>query len=224
MIQLHEKELNYIVSSVVKQLITEEMHVISEKLFPLAVFIYNEIDNKIRVGKNTINLAFSKEEVSKYYPYSNPQPLSVICGLGLTDGKMEYKYKILVINIEFFYAEGKNRCISRIIHELTHFVNDNEGGIPDIYKSGDEMKEKLSYFLRDTECNARCSEFGHFLFLEKAIKPLKEYEDITRLKRIEMFLTQAENVLDNNDFKKFKKKYKNYKWRIFKIYSGFQNH
>ena len=164
MIILQEKDLKHIIFSVVKKLITEEMHVISDKLFPLASFIYEEIDKKIRNGENSIEFEIPVEEVTRYYPYSNPSPLKIICGLGVSDGKMEYENKTIIINIEFFYSEGKNRCMSGIIHELTHFVNDNESsGIPIIYRTENEIREKLSYYLRDTECNARCSEFGFFL-------------------------------------------------------------
>lgn len=224
MIRLKEKELNYIISSVVKKLITEEMHVINEKLFLLALFIYEEINNKIRNGENTIEFVISKEEVSKYYPYHNPQPLKVVCGLGVTNGKMEYKDKTIVINIEFFYPEGKDRCISRIAHELTHFVNDNEGGgIPIVYRTSNEIYEKLSYYLRSTECNARCSEFGFLLRKEAYIKPIKEYESITRLNRIGTVLLQADTIFSHNIIKKFQIKFEKYKRKIFKIYSAFQN-
>lgn len=224
MIQLKEKELNYIISSVVKKLITEEMHVISERLFPLASFIYKEIDNKIRNGENTIEFVISKEEVSKYYPYHNPQPLKIVCGLGVSKGKMEYKNGTILVNIEIFYVDGKDRCISRIVHELTHFVNNNEaGGIPTVYRTANEIYEKLSYYLRSTECNARCSEFGFFLRKETYIKPIKEYESITRLNRIGTVLLQADTIFSHNIIKKFQIKFEKYKRKIFKIYSTFQN-
>ena len=48
MILLNEKELKHIISSVVRKLITEEMHVINSSLFKLAFFIYQEIDKEIR--------------------------------------------------------------------------------------------------------------------------------------------------------------------------------
>ena len=54
MIILQEKDLKHVSSSVVKKLITEEMHVISDKLFPLASLIYEEIDKRIRNGVNTV--------------------------------------------------------------------------------------------------------------------------------------------------------------------------
>lgn len=223
MIVLHEKDLKHVISSVVKKLITEEMHVIDSKLFPLASFIYEEIDKKIRNGENSIEFEIPVEEIARYYPYGNPKSLRIVCGLGVSNGKMEYKNKTIIINIDFFYTEGKDRCISRIIHELTHFVNDNESdGIPVIYRTGNEIYEKLSYYLRNTECNARCSEFGSFLRKENNIKPIKDYEDITRLRRIETILSQADGIPTSN-LKKFQRKFKNYKWRIFKIYSGFQN-
>lgn len=222
MILLNEKELKHIISSVVRKLITEEMHVINSSLFKLAFFIYQEIDKEIRSGENSIEFVITKEEISKYYPYRNPQPLKIICGLGVTNGKMEYKDKTILINIEIFYAEEKDRCISRIIHELTHFVNDNESsGIPIIYRTENKIYEKLSYYLRDTECNARCSEFGSFLKNEEQIKSLKEYEDITRLKRIKTFLDEGERI-PVNGIKKFQRKFGEYRRKIFKIYSGFQ--
>lgn len=222
MILLNEKELKHIISSVVRKLITEEMHVINSSLFKLAFFIYQEIDKEIRSGENSIEFVITKEEISKYYPYRNPQPLKIICGLGVSKGKMEYKNGTILVNIEIFYADGENRCISRIVHELTHFVNDNEGGIPVLYRTENEIYEKLSYYLRNTECNARCSEFGSFLRKEKYIKSLEEYEDITRLKRIKSILAEADRMSVSN-IKIFKRRFDNYKWRIFKIYSGFQN-
>ena len=106
-IHLQKNELNHIVSSVVKQVITEEMHIISKDLFPLASFIYKEIDNKIRNGENTIEFVISKEDVSKYYPYHNPQPLKIVCGLGVSKGKMEYKDETVIINLDFFIRTGK---------------------------------------------------------------------------------------------------------------------
>lgn len=200
------------------------MHTISKKLFPLASFIYRKIDDEIKNGNNSFDFTITKKYISEYYPYSNPQPLNIICGLGVSDGKMEYKNKTLVINIEFFYTDGEYRCISRIIHELTHFINDNEaGGIPVIYREKNKMWEKLSYYLRDTECNARCGEFGYFLSIDKILKPLEEYEDITRLRRIENILSQSNGIVSNKDIRKFKNKYNNYKWKILKIYSSFRN-
>ena len=223
MIPFQKKDLKEIISSVVKKLITEEMHVISDKLFSLASFIYKEIDKKIRNGENSIEFEIPIEEIVRYYPYRNPSSLKIICGLGVSNGKMEYKNKTIIINIDFFYSDGKDRCVSSIIHELTHFVNDNEGnGIPVIYRTKNKIYEKLSYYLRDTECNARCSEFGSFLRKENHIKPIKEYEDITLLKKIEAALSQVDGI-SINSLKKFQRKFKNYKWKIFKIYSDFQN-
>lgn len=224
MILLNEKEWKHIISSVVRKLITEEMHVINSSLFKLAFFIYQEIDKEIRSGENSIEFVITKEEISKYYPYRNPQPLKIICGLGATNGKMEYKNGTILVNIEIFYADGEDRCISRIVHELTHFVNDNEaGGIPIVYRTANEIYEKLSYYLRSTECNARCSEFGFFLRKETHIKPIKEYESITRLNRIGTVLLQADTIFSHNIIKKFQIKFEKYKRKIFKIYSAFQN-
>jgi len=76
---------------------------------------------------------------------------------------------------------------------------------------------------RNTECNARCSEFGSFLMKEKHIKSLEEYEDITRLKRIKSFLDEGERIPVNN-IKNFQRRFDNYRRRIFKIYSGVQAH
>lgn len=139
----------------------------------------------------------------------------------VSKGKMEYKNGAILINIEIFYVGGENRCISRIVHELTHFVNDNEGGIPVLYRTENKIYENLSYYLRGTECNARCSEFGSFLKNEEQIKPLKEYEDITCLKRIKTFLDEGERI-PVNGIKRFQRKFGEYRRRIFKIYSGFQ--
>lgn len=228
MILLNEKELNYIISSVVKKLITEEMHVISERLLPLASFIYKEIDNKIRNGENTIEFVISKEEVSKYYPYHNPQPLKIVCGLGVSNGKMEYKDKTIVINIEFFYSDGKNRCLSRIIHELTHFVNDNEGGIkvsmvPNDKSDYASLIKRLEYFLNDTEVNSRCSEFGFYLQKEGLFKDMEDYENITHLKEIKNLLRRLEylNGRPEKQVKRYGKRFIGYKKRIYNIYYHF---
>lgn len=91
MILLNEKELKRCISSVVRKLITEEMHVINSSLFKLAFFIYQEIDEEIRSGNNSIEFVITKEEISKYYPYRNPQPLKIICGLGLAKEKWNIK-------------------------------------------------------------------------------------------------------------------------------------
>ena len=225
---LNEKELNCIISSVVKKLITEEMHVISERLFPLASFIYKEIDNKIRNGENTIEFVISKEEVSKYYPYRNPQPLKIICGLGVSKGKMEYRNGTILVNIEIFYADGKDRCISRIVHELTHFVNDNEGGIKVPMVPNDKsdytlLIKRLEYFLNDTEVNSRCSEFGFYLQKEGLFKDIEDYENITHLKEIKNLLRRLEylNGRPEKQVKRYGKRFIGYKKRIYNIYYHF---
>ncbi len=64
-------------------------------------------------------------------------------------------------------------------------------------------------------------EFGSFLKNEEQIKSLKEYEDITRLKRIKTFLDEGERI-PVNGIKKFQRKFGEYRRKIFKIYSGFQ--
>ena len=93
MIVLQEKDLKHVISSVVKKLITEEMHVINDRLFSLASFIYEEIDKRIRNGENSIEFEIPIEKINQYYQYNNPRKLKVICGLGVTKKKMEYIIK-----------------------------------------------------------------------------------------------------------------------------------
>lgn len=228
MILLNEKELKHIISSVVRKLITEEMHVINSSLFKLALFIYQEIDKEIRSGENSIEFVITKEEISKYYPYRNPQPLKIICGLGVSNGKMEYKNGTILVNIEIFYVDGKDRCISRIVHELTHFVNDNEGGIKAPMVPNDKsdytlLIKRLEYFLNDTEVNSRCSEFGFYLQKEGLFKDIEDYENITHLKEIKNLLRRLEylNGRPEKQVKRYGKRFIDYKKRIYNIYYHF---
>lgn len=226
MVNLDRNSLKEIISSVVKKVIAEEMHVINEKLFPLAEFIYKEIDKRIKGGENSIEFVVSKEEIAEFYPYDNPAELKIDCGLGLTNGKMEYKNGVLLVNIEFFYTESQNRCLSMIIHELTHFVNDNEGGIRPIFRKTDKTFTELLYFLRETECNARCSELGFFLKKTGIREPLANYEKIIRFNRIERLLEKFEKESPDTEEKlkairQFKTVYEKYKRKIEKIYSSF---
>lgn len=228
MIVLQEKDLQHVISSVIKKLIAEEMHVISGELFPLALFIYDEIDKKIRNGKNSIEFEIPAEEAARYYPYSNPKSLKIICGLGVTKEKMEYKRGTIKINVEYFYVDGKERCVSRIIHELTHFVNDNEGGIKGVMVPNDNTPitktiKYLKYFLRETECNSRCSELGFLLQNQNSLKNIDEFENITHLKEIEKLLKEIENAntISKQELDKYKKSYLNYKKKILNVYYYF---
>lgn len=207
-------------------MIAEEMHVIDKKLFPLANFIYDEIDKRIRGGENSIGFEIPLEDVAKYYPYNKPSSLKIVCGLGVSDGKMEYKEKgNLIVSLEYFYTEERIYIVARLVHELTHFVNDNEGGINPVFRKPNEKLNSLLYFLRDTECNSRCSELGFVLKNEKNKKELKEYDKITRFKKIEYLIKSFEESALNKEeiklLKKFKTAYERYKKKIYKIYASY---
>jgi len=122
--------------------------------------------------------------------------------------------------------------ISIIIHELTHWVNDCEGKINQIIVNipNSLLTQKIMdilYFLRDTECNARCSQFGHYLSKINNVGILSDYEEITKLTKIENLLSLFENNITNSKILKketgkslntFLKIFKNYKKKIINVY------
>ena len=125
--------------------------------------------------------------------------------------------------------------MSDIAHELTHFVNDCEGGINDVYVSSknDNLNiaiRRLQYFLRDTECNARCSAFGCYLKGESGkIKKLNQYEDLTHIDYITDILFYLKDFpnevkkIAGKTLKQFEIDFKKYKIKIQKIYCLFSS-
>ena len=229
---LSQEHLKNIISESISKILLEKMHILNEKLFPLAEYIYNLIDIKIKKEVYNFSYKISNKTILKYYPYNNSSDLFIVVGDNLTDGNMEYKDKHIIVNYNYFYNYDKNTTISFIIHELTHFINDNEGGIKNILISSSTdmvyiLLRKLLYYLRDTECNARCSQFGYFLTKEKNIKDLTHYENITKLKQIAKLLEFFESNEENKKILKtesgltldyYKKKYKKYNAKIGNIY------
>ena len=91
----------------------------------------------------------------------------------------------------------------------------------------DGIIRKLLYYLRPTEINARCSQFGYYLKGETQITALDKYEDITHLGRISFYLNSI--LSDEQAMRRLKdikqvsynvlcKRFSDYKTRIAKIY------
>ena len=226
---LTENDIRKIVKECVRHIICEKLGFIDEKLFQLGTLIYQETAKVFSNKKIKAKITISKNIVAQYYPYSNPSEINILIEDNMGGKKIEYKNKTLFVNILLF-KESKQSIIAKIIHELTHFVNDNEGTIRtrNIIVS-DMLKDvnRLIYFLRDTERNARCSEFAYYLKNETKIRPIEYYEAITHIKEIEgliyhtyifkLFIKKRYKI----SFEHLEKQFEKYKQKIFKIYHFF---
>lgn len=214
-----------LVSESVKRILSERMNVVDEKMFLLAEDIYNKILKEFNKNNYTIEIKLSKTFIKKYYPYNNPQDLTILAEFDNSNGTMEYlKNKTILINLSKIFNNDKNTIIGDIVHELTHYVNDCEGNINDVYKTDKVTLDELLYLLRDTECNARCSCFGYLLFKENNKKDIEKYEEITKLNKINKLLTLYKNSTLNIKYVKILTyKFEKYKQKIYKIYSYYFN-
>ena len=219
------------VSESICKILLERINVVDEKLFPLAKYIYDIVYNEVLKENYNINILINLETIKKYYPYNNPKPLTIIAKFFEDDDKTKMLYDVqkIVINLNMFFESSESMNCSNILHELTHYVNDCEGTISDVRTP--QIKNKLTeniylliYLLRDTECNARCSQFGFYLKQEPNIKDINDYEKITHVKKIEslidyMLLNNINlKIFNNKTIKYYQNIYKKYKQKIFKIY------
>ena len=233
--EITTQDIINMVTESVKKILSEKMNILNEELFPLAEKIYDIVYEKVSNEEYNFKYLLNLETIKQFYPYQHPQSLSIIGEFFNGDKNnvmMLYKNNSIVINLSNFFGIKKEKCCANISHELTHFVNDCEGNIPiergplGIYEKERKIRYLL-YFLRDTECNARCTQFGYYLKNNSIIGDIDSYEDITRLQQIELLLNEISKydinikIFNNKTLNLYRKKYNKYKQKIFKIYYYF---
>ncbi len=230
---ISESSLKRIIVESIKDTLVEMKGFIDERLFELAGIIYDKCQMEIKNKKYFFDFVVPIETIKRYCPYEIFFPLKIQVGVGITSGLLEYDNHKILINIDAIVSQDKNECISTLAHEMTHFINDNYSQIKPLYgfKSTvgvGEFLNKILYYLRDIECNARCSQFASYLKSEKKnAKSIIAYENITKLAEIKdllsfmspfAFILKKQYNLSQNILQK---KYDKYKNKIFKIYHHF---
>jgi len=79
------------VTESIKRILSEKMHVVDKKMFPLAEYIYDTIDSQIKQQNYNATLTIPIDITKKYYPYNNLYELKIIIGFDNSIGTMEYK-------------------------------------------------------------------------------------------------------------------------------------
>ena len=203
-------DIKYLVKETIKNLYENNGH-LDKKLMDLSLAIANTVRQNLNKNTN-FSLNLPLDFIKKYYPYKNPSSLKITVGKDICYDAAQYKNennkKEILLNYNYIIQRTQFGLASIISHELTHFVNDNEIiTTNEIYTVDDDDIYNIVYFLRSTECNARCTEFASFLYYytKNKIFPLSFYENITHINEIENLI----NKFNNNTDKQYQLKQSN---------------
>lgn len=157
-IYLTEEQVKGIIKTCVMLLLNESMGMIDKNLETLA----NDIVARVKSGEN--NFLIEPEIINQYQSYFNAsKPIEVEVNnykKGLASINMQGNKYVLYINPKTI---NMSDVVAVIMHEFTHMINLERYNVKDIYVTDNANINKLNYLFRDTERQARLSEFGYYL-------------------------------------------------------------
>lgn len=180
--KLNKKDIKSLIKECVQRIL--EVHgAIDDSLSGIADIIIERIKN----GETKFTL--TKDEISQFYPYKNcPEKISVLVE-NLKNGVIaSYSIagKTLKVSPIATKLHGETFAKTAIMHELSHFVNDNENkfGLKRINynKTEDNEKEyflnRILYLFDNSEMSARVVQFKWAM---KSGEIKNSYENVTHL-------------------------------------------
>jgi len=155
---LTEEQVKGIIKTCVILLLNESMGMIDKKLETLA----NDIVIRVKNGEN--NFLIEPKTINQYQSYfvaSKPIEVEVNSyKKGLASINRQGDKYVLYINPKTI---NMGDAAAVIIHEFTHMINFERYNVKDILVTDNVNINKLNYLFRDTERQARLSEFGYYL-------------------------------------------------------------
>ena len=201
--RLNETEIRLMVEECVKRIL--EVHgALDEKLEGLAELIIK------RVKSGEDKFALSQEEIEQYYPYKHvPGSLNVSVQFLKPGAEASYSMTTNTIKISpgVRYLSTDEHFMEVLMHELTHFVNNNESDgslskwVPIDHEPDGPgiIAKKIEYLFDPSEMQARVTQFKIRLKNSKERKKLSEFNDITGLGTMERLIGIVENEKQPTD-------------------------
>lgn len=190
-IKIDLNDIKQMVSECVKKILLEYHNAIDEKIEWIAILILNRLKN------GETNFKISKSIVEKYYPYSHPSLLSISVEMIGANKIASYSPKAKTIKVnQLFFNVNDEKLLEALMHELTHWVNDNEScgkinkGRTAICRNN--KKEKLIYeiiYLFDgSEMQARTTQVKYSI--NNNGLNIATIENVTHLQRMKFLINE----------------------------------
>ncbi len=238
----------------------EEGGVLSSEIDEITDYIIEKIKEYVSDENYIFTFLVPGDFIKEHYPYKNPPEKIVVIsskmyneeGFGAfynQDGETIYLNPMYVkANAESNHMSGFKEILS---HEITHLVNDREGGIQPIYLTDDMVDgvKEMIYLFRPTEMTARINGLAA-IFKTFPILPLttqnipaaylKKLERITALDEMEKYLKRCDkdakfrkSLLDfskKNSLGKmtsiaqYKQLFERYKKKVYRVFYDWQEY
>lgn len=202
---INEQILRQIISECVKRCIDEARGAIDARMGKLAELIWETVQETIK--KEEDKFIIDAETINQYQNYFKAtKPIEVVIFYNEDKYSDEYSEAALnnnqdkyVLKINTFVIGNEIEPIPAIMHELTHLVNYEKYNVKGLYLTTNQWLNDWYYLYRDTEMNARISEFSYYLKSKKdKNEPINksifsdEYEKILFLKLMERLLIEIQ--------------------------------
>ena len=197
----NENDIRQMVTECVSMLL-ERHGAIDERLEGLADLIIKKFEEG--GGKIT------PEELSQFNKYFNcNRPLNVIVGTDGRDAAAYYREtNTIKIDKNSFFTRN-DRLKEAIMHELSHFVDQNMRTVPDYtgkFYNDSSYKAKIAndimYYFRPTEMQARLTQFKYAIKKDKSLanRPLSAAESILKIKEMKYLISVLLSERFNNHY------------------------
>jgi len=239
----------------------EEGGVLGSEMDAIVDYIIEKIKEYVSDEKYIFTFLVPGDFIKEHYPYKNPPEKIVVISSKMRneddsfaafydqDGEtISLNPKFVKANAESNHMSGFKEILS---HEITHLVNDREGGIQPIYLTNDMVDgvREMLYLFRPTEMTARinglAAVFKTFPILPLTtqnipVTYLKKLERITALDEMENFLKRCDedakfrkcllNISRKNSLGKmtsiaqYKQLFERYKKKVYRVFYDWQEY
>ena len=195
--KLGTNELKMMITECVQRIL--EYHgAIDDRLMGLAELIIK----RVKSGEDKFTL--KRNELEQYYPYKNvPESLNVSVQFLKPGAEAAYSQTTNTIKVSpsVRYLSTNEYFTEVLMHELTHFVNNNEGGEnlkkwypEDLGSNGPGIvAKKIEYLFDPSEMQARATQFKWRLKNSRGERKFSDFNNVTGLKTMKTLIDIVEN-------------------------------